>query len=101
MQSWEESIRGIYRDLRDPAPLGDSSIASEIQQALAIYAQDHEVRAESIIADDTHAIVLTAESRDGDAEPKAWRAAHVWTYSQTKVTSMDVYVLALTVAIPG
>jgi hypothetical protein len=96
----EARMREIYRDLRGRAEARDSSFESQVRRALAIYSEGHDIRAESIIADDGHAVVLTSERRDGAAEPRAWRAAHVWTYAEGRVTSFDVYVLGLSVAIP-
>jgi hypothetical protein len=91
----------VYLDPEGRARWPDSSLESQVQQQLAIYADDHEIRTESIFADDTHAVVLTSESRSGDAGPKAWRAAHVWRYSHTQVKSLDIYVLSLSVRVPA
>jgi len=96
----EAGIREIYEDPKGRVDASGSSFESQIRKALAIYSEGHGIQAEQIIADDDHAVVLTSESRDGAAEPKAWRAAHVGTFTRGRVTSFDVYVPALTVAIP-
>ena len=100
MRPWEARMRDVYNGLEGRMPWPESSLESQIWRLLAIYTDDHEVRAESILANETHAIVLTSELRAGELEPKTWHAAHVWHYSQTAVESLDVYVLALTVLIP-
>jgi len=100
MRPWEARIWDVYNDLKASARWADSSSESQIQRLLAIYTDAHEIRAESILADDAHAVVLTSESRAGDAEPKDWHATHVWRYSQARVESLDVYVLTLSVSIP-
>jgi hypothetical protein len=63
MRPWEGLIRDVYDGLDGRARWPDSSLESQIQRLLAIYTEDHEIRAESILADDTHAVVLTSESR--------------------------------------
>jgi hypothetical protein len=100
MRPWEARIWDVYNNLKGSALWADSSLESQIQRLLAIYTDAHMIRAESILADDAHAVVLTSESRAGDVEPKHWHATHVWRYSQARVESLDVYVLTLSVSIP-
>ena len=100
MHPLEPPIRELYADPQGRVAPSESSFEAHIRKALAIYSEGHGIRAEQIIADDEHVVVLTSETRHGAAEPKTWRAAHVWTHTQGAVRSFDVYVLALTVAIP-